>query len=61
MKEGKETVLGYTHIGQHSEYHTDFLTDGFVGEHKVETATEEEYTQLKKELEQIGYILKVVN
>ena len=57
---GEKHYLGYAHIGQHCEFHEDFLIDGFVGKHKIETATEEEYKELKTELESIGYKLKIV-
>ena len=60
-REGDIVYEGYAHIGQHTEIHEDFLVDGMVDNiHKVETATEEEYEPLKKELESIGYKLKIV-
>jgi hypothetical protein len=60
MFEGGDCILSYAHIGQHSEINEDFLIDGDVYKHKVETATEEEYKDLKKELESIGYELEIL-
>ena len=60
MFEGRDCILGYAHIGQHTEINEDFLTDGDVYKHKVETTTEEEYRELKTELESIGYELEVI-
>jgi len=57
---GAKHYLGYAHIGQHTEIHEDFLTDGKVGEHTVKTATKEEYLELYNELLSIGYDLEVV-
>ena len=51
---------GYAHIGQHTSFHKDFLVDGKTDRHIVETATEEEYKELKTELESIGYELEIV-
>ena len=51
---------GYAHIGQHTEIHEDFLNLSEVGNHKIETATEEEYRELKTELESIGYELEIL-
>lgn len=59
-REGDMMYEGYAHIVQHCEFHEDFLTDGDVYKHKVETATEEEYRELKTELESIGYELEVI-
>ena len=52
---------GYAHIGQHTEIHEDFLNCSEVGNHKVVSATPEEYAELKSELEQIGYELEILN
>lgn len=60
MVELNGCVGGYSHIGQHSIYHKDFLIDGKVGLHKVKTATKKEYKELFKELESIGYNLEIV-
>ena len=57
---GEKHYLGYAHIGQHTEIHEDFLNLSQVGNHTIETATEEEYKDLKKELESIGYELEIV-
>lgn len=38
----------YSHVGQHSGCHPDYISD-------CRTATPDEYAQLKKELESIGY------
>ena len=57
---GEKHYAGYAHIGQHCEFHEDFLKDSLVGLHKVETATEEEYKDLKTELESIGYKLEII-
>lgn len=59
-KESKDCYLGYAHIGQHTEIHEDFLNLNEVGLHKVENASENEYNDLKKELEQIGYELEII-
>lgn len=63
-REGDIVYEGYAHIGQHCEFHKDFLTDGeYNGYNKVrvETATQEEYRELKLELEKIGYELEILN
>lgn len=52
---------GYAHIGQHTEIHEDFLNCSEVGNHKVVSATPEEYAELKAELESIGYDLEILN
>lgn len=57
---GAKHYLGYAHIGQHTEIHEDFLTDGKVGKHTVKTATKEEYLPLYNELLYIGYDLEIV-
>lgn len=57
---GQKHYLGYAHIGQHTEIHEDFLRDGKVGKHTVETATKEEYSELYRELVSLGYELEVV-
>ena len=47
-------VLSYMHIGQHGDAHYQHCLD-------ISTlATEEEYSDLKQELENIGYNLKVL-
>jgi hypothetical protein len=43
-------VLSYMHIGQHGEASLDFF-------HECRLATEEEYKDLREELESIGYRL----
>lgn len=58
---GAKHYLGYAHIGQHTEIHEDFLKDGKVGKHKVNTASEEEYKDLYNELVSIGYDLTVIS
>ncbi len=45
-------IMSYQHIGQHGDAHPDCLID-------LELATPSEYADLKKELESIGYNLKV--
>ena len=60
-REGSVVYEGYAHMGQHCEFHEDFLTDGFDGIHKIETATEEEYKELFNELtNKVGYKLEVL-
>lgn len=59
-RHGNIVYEGYANVGQHCELHEDFLTDGEVNGIKVETATEEEYRELKVELESIGYNLEVL-
>ena len=46
-------IDSYMHIGQHSEASEDFPAS-------LKGCTKEEYAPLKKELESIGYFLKVV-
>lgn len=58
---GEKHYLGYAHIGQHTEIHEDFLNKTEVGNHKVVSATPEEYAELKAELESIGYELEILN
>lgn len=58
---GEKHYLGYAHIGQHTEIHEDFLNCSEVGNHKVVSATPEEYAELKAELESIGYELEILN
>lgn len=41
-------LMGYAHVGQHGEYHPDYLLD-------KKRATPKQYAPLKKELEQRGY------
>ena len=60
VERGQIIYMGYAHIGQHTAIHEDFLKDSLVGLHKVETATEEEYKDLKTELELIGYELEIL-
>ena len=48
-------VLCYAHFGQHSE------ADYYGVVYNSRPAKEEEYQDLKKELEIIGYSLKIVN
>jgi len=52
---------GYAHIGQHMEIHEDFLNHTEVGNHKSVSATPEEYSELKAELEGMGYELEILN
>ena len=49
---GKTMLTGYVHIGQHTSVHKDYLK----GRRK---ATEQEYSDLKQELESIGYNLEI--
>lgn len=58
--ESKNCILGYTHIGQHSEIHKEFLIDDSKEDYFVTTATKEEYNDLYNELLSIGYDLEVV-
>ena len=46
--------LSYAHIGQHSACAPEYAKE-------CRTATKEEYTPLKSELESIGYSLKIIN
>ena len=48
------TFTCYAHIGQHSACHIDYAK-------QCEKATPEQYADLKKELESIGYVLEVLN
>ena len=45
--------LSYMHVGQHGDASPDLLKE-------LEEATEQEYLDLKKELESIGYNLEVM-
>lgn len=58
--ESKDCILGYAHIGQHSEIHKDFLIDGSKEDYSVKTATKKEYNDLYNELLYIGYDLEIV-
>lgn len=58
---GETFYMGYTHIGQHSSIHEDFLNQNEVGVHKVENASYNDYKELALELEQIGYKLEILN
>ena len=51
---GKNRVLSYQHIGQHGGCNTVLITE-------LQKATKREYSDLKKELESIGYNLRVKN
>jgi hypothetical protein len=44
----------YSHVGQHSSAHIEYIQT------ETKSCTEEEYSSLKKELEYIGYELKVI-
>lgn len=44
----------YAHIGQHSPCHIDYANECI-------NATPEQYNDLKKELETIGYNLEIIN
>lgn len=48
------TNFSYAHIGQHSACHPDYAKE-------CSKATPEQYKDLKKELESIGYNLDVLN
>jgi hypothetical protein len=50
---GNNSLQGYAHIGQHTEVSKDWVKT------ETEAATPQEYEPLKKELEQIGYVLKI--
>ena len=55
LKERDESfMLCYSHIGQHSTSHIEY-TKG------CKPATEKEYQELKKELEETGYNLEIVS
>lgn len=61
-REGDIMYNGYATIGQHIEIHEDFLTNGKVGKHLVEDATEDEYKELFNELtNKVGYKLEILN
>ncbi len=45
---------GYVHLGQHTAIHTEYANECIK-------ATPEQYQDLKRELEQIGYNLNVLN
>lgn len=47
-----DNKLSYSHVGQHSPCAPEY-------EKESRPATEAEYSDLKKELEQIGYIIRV--
>lgn len=47
-------ILSYQHTGQHGAAHPDLVTD-------LEAATPEEYKDLQKELETIGYDLNIID
>lgn len=49
-----DNMTCYSHIGQHSACHPDYAKE-------CKEATPEQYAELKKELEGIGYILDVQN
>jgi len=57
---GTTLLNSYSHIGQHSSIHKDFLTDSTDEVKSVSKATESEYQNLKTELEQIGYNLEII-
>ena len=46
-------TLCYSHVGQHSACHIDYV-------HGSKPATESEYQALKQELESIGYELNII-
>jgi len=48
-----ETKTSYSHVGQHSACHLDYARE-------ARKATEEEYKDLKAEVEEIGYNLEMV-
>jgi hypothetical protein len=50
----KNLNMGYSHIGQHSVCSKKYVNNSRM-------ATKEEYSSLKKELENIGYTLNVLN
>ncbi len=49
----RDTFTCYAHIGQHSAVHKDYLKECTL-------ATKDEYSDLQKELESIGYKLKII-
>ena len=50
----KDIFMSYAHIGQHSSCHSDYAKE-------CKKATKKQYLELKKELENIGYELNVLN
>ena len=54
QKEGETTNLSYSHIGQHSACSIEYAIES-------RPATKDEYSPLLKELNVIGYNLKVTN
>ena len=50
----ENTFVGYVHLGQHTAVSNSFLAE------KCRKATEEEYKDLKTELESIGYNLNII-
>jgi len=52
--ENKKYKVAYSHIGQHSAIHPDYVKNS-------RPATPEEYSELKSELENLGYDLEVIN
>ena len=51
---GNNMVDSYMHVGQHAGCHIDAL-------HELPDATEDQYKDLKAELEQIGYMFEIKN
>lgn len=51
---GNDTYMGYAHIGQHGG-----VSKEWIKEHTI-PAEVSEYSDLKKELEGIGYSLKII-
>lgn len=49
---GNDMLTCYAHIGQHSSCSKEWLNE-------TQKATPEQYANLKTELEQIGYVLKI--
>ena len=45
-----KTMMSYEHVGQHGAVHTDYVNE-------CRTATEEEASSLRVELNRIGYVL----
>ena len=54
MREPRGLCMSYMHIGQHGSADYNIVTYG-----ATKPATPEEYSDLKTELESIGYILKI--
>lgn len=52
FRENNLTKQGYAHIGQHSPVSVDYIKE-------TRPATREEFEPLKRELESIGYNLKI--